>query len=262
MKTDDADAVLDLMHAEWGVGDRDNGLLRIRHLIGTDPAGAWVTTDGDGAIDGAALALMREGIWGLSLLIVRPDRQSSGAGCALMDAAVAYGDGARGGIVMASSDPRALRTYWRAGYELRPAMDASDVRTPPPADPAVREARWPQDRALVDGVSRYVRGAAHGPDVDAMLAAGRTLVVHDDGGFAIFEPARIVLVAARDERVARALLRTALHHSRSMDFLDAAQQWAIDEALRAGMKLVPHGAVCVKGAVGPLWPYVPSGAYL
>ena len=59
-------------------------------------------------------AIVREGVWGLSLLVVRPDAQSSGAGRELLDRAYEYGDGARGRIVLAS--PR------RAGAaQLRPA---------------------------------------------------------------------------------------------------------------------------------------------
>lgn len=265
MSPDDADAVLGLMDVVWGVDDRSVALIRIRHLIATDPGGAWVTLDGDGAVDGAALALVRDGIWGLSLLIVRPDRQSGGSGRALMGAAADYGADARGGIIMASSDPRALRTYWRAGYELWPAFDADgDVRVRPAASPAVRAGRWPADRDLADEVSRLQRGAAHGADLDAMLAAGCRLLVHDDGGFALVAGPRVVLLAAREERVGRALLETALSDAACgvVWFIDARQQWALDVALRAGLRLRPAGAVCVRGEVGPMRPYLPSGAYL
>ena len=265
MSLEDAGAVVGLMDAVWGVDDRAAALLRVRHLVGTDPGGAWVTLDGDGAVDGAALALVREGIWGLSLLIVRPGRQSGGSGRTLMGAASGYGADARGGIIMASADSRALRTYWRAGYELRPSFDAEgDLRSRPAPSPLVREGRWPQDRDLADELSRLQRGASHGPDLDAMLAAGCRLLVHDDGGFAVVAGPRVVLLAARDERIGRALLETALSDAGKgvVWFLDAKQQWALDVALRAGLELRPAGAVCVRGEVGPMRPYLPSGAYL
>src|SRR4051794_33747030 len=96
MKTSDADAVLDVMGAAFddlsrrlGQGgdpppaNRAPGLGRIRHLIDTDPEGAWVF-ETDGVVDGAALALLREGLWGLSLLVVAPGAQSSGQGSALL----------------------------------------------------------------------------------------------------------------------------------------------------------------------------------
>ena len=38
----------------------------------------------DGAVAGAALALLREGLWGLSLLVVDPDAQCAGAGRELL----------------------------------------------------------------------------------------------------------------------------------------------------------------------------------
>jgi hypothetical protein len=213
---------------------------------------------------GAALALLREGLWGLSLLIVDPDHQSAGHGRELMRAALAYGADAAAGIILSSDDPRALRSYWRAGFALRPAFDAKGpVTRPPRAAAAVREARWPDDRELVDATSRAVRGAAHGPDIDGLLATGRRLLVHDDGGFVVYAPDRLALLAATDDRVARSLLETVLSDAQpSVEFLDAAQDWAIDIVLKAGMALAPSGATCVRGAVGPMRPYIPSGAYL
>ncbi len=47
-----------------------------------------------------------------------------------------------------------------------------------------------------------------------------------------------------------------------MDFLDARQGWAMDVVLTAGLELVVGGAVCVRGELGPLRPYLPNGAYL
>lgn len=267
MTTTDAGAVVDLMEAVWGdVGpDREPALLRIRHLVATDPGGAWVTQGSDGAVDGAALALVREGLWGLSLLIVRPDRQSGGQGRALMGAALDHGSAADRGLIISSEDPRALRTYWRAGFALLPTLDANGpARRPPAADPGVREGRWPADRELVDAASRAARGAAHGPDIDAMIAAGARLLVHDGGGFVLVVPKRVLLLAAPDERVSSALLRTALdaHPEAGVWFLEARQRWALDVVLEAGLALKPAGALCVRGEVGPLHPYLPSGAYL
>lgn len=266
MTHDDTEAAVDLMEGAWGVRDRRPAAMRVDHLIGTDPGGAWVTVGDDGAVDGVALALIREQrLWGLSLLIVREDRQSAGRGRELMGAVTAYGADVPTGIILSSEDPRALRSYWRAGHRLRPAFDASGaVTSRPPADTAVREARWPEDRALVDAVSRHVRGAAHGPDIDVMLRQDRRVLIHDDGGFAVHEGDRVVMVAAQDDRVARALLETVLSDLArpTVDFLDAQQDWAIDVVLGAGMKLEVAGAVCVRGDVGPMRPYIPSGAYL
>ena len=139
---------------------------------------------------------------------------------------------------------------------------AAPMPRPPPA-PGVREARWPADRDLVDATSRAVRGAAHGHDIDFMLAHGRRLLVHDGGGFAVYFQERLMLLAATDERVAAELLETVLSDAEpAVEFLDAQQDWAMDVVLAAGLTLTPSGATCVRGAVGPMRPYIPSGAYL
>src|SRR3954451_1360702 len=63
--------------------------FRISHLISTDPDGAWVAED-DGEIVGVALALVREGVWGVSLFGVVPGRQGGGVARELLDATLRY----------------------------------------------------------------------------------------------------------------------------------------------------------------------------
>lgn len=279
MRTADAEVVLSVMDAAFNDLARrfgrepapfapgGPGLVRIRHLVGTDPAGAWVSVGSDGAVTGAALGLVREGLWGLSLLVVAPGLQSAGAGSALLRAALDPGRGLPA-IILASEDHRALRAYARAGFALRPTFDAlGAVSRPPARPPAVRAGRWPADRDLCDAAGRAVRGAAHGDDVGAMLAAGVRLLVHDGGGFATLRGHQVTLVAAPQERVARELLRAALAEFAGagdveVDFLDAGQAWAMEEVLDAGLDLRPAGAIAVRGEVGPLRPYIPSGSYL
>src|SRR5688572_12518311 len=92
---------------------------RLRHLQATDPDGAWVAEAG-GEIAGIALALVRDGIWGLSLLAVHPDRQAQGTGSALLEAALRTREGCRGALIASSADPRGMRAYARAGFDLHP----------------------------------------------------------------------------------------------------------------------------------------------
>jgi hypothetical protein len=47
-----------------------------------------------------------------------------------------------------------------------------------------------------------------------------------------------------------------------VDFLTAGQDWAVEICLEARLALSPEGPLFVRGEVGPLAPYVPSGAYL
>src|SRR5436190_24403171 len=79
---------------------RARGQARVGHLQQTDPAGAWVAVNGDGGVIGCALALVREGVWGLSLLGVLPEHQGSGAGRALLHAALQAAQGTRGAILL------------------------------------------------------------------------------------------------------------------------------------------------------------------
>jgi hypothetical protein len=235
----------------------------VRHLLGTDPGGAWVTADGDG-LSGAGLALIREGVWGLSLLVVRPGVQSNGLGTALLRRTLDYGADARGGIILASPDPRALRVYARAGFALHPTLEARGPARDVDPDPAVRPFR-PADQALADAVSRAVRGAAHGPDLAAAAASGAELLTFPERGFVAARDGELKMLAALDEEAAAALLRTVLARASGaaeVAWMTATQQWAIDVVVAAGLELKPGGAVCLRGDVGPFRSYLPGGAYL
>jgi hypothetical protein len=75
------------------------------------------------------------------------------------------------------------------------------------------------------------------------------------------------MLAASDDEAAAALLRTALARSPAtgtaeVEYITAAQQWAIDVALATELTLEPHAAVFLRGDVGPFRPYLPGGAYL
>jgi GNAT superfamily N-acetyltransferase len=241
-------------------------MIRIRQLIGTDPGGAWVADEG-GEVVGAALALEREGVWGLSLLIVRPDLQSRGVGRALLERSLEYaGGGERGAIILASPDHRALRAYARAGFTAHPCFDASGVPTVTAPPPGVRPG-GPDDLPLAEAVSRAVRGAAHGSDVEAMLLAGARMFVLPERGYAITTDSGIKLLAALDEEAARdVLLGTLAAHpagkETNVEWITSAQQWAVAPALAAGLSLRLGGGVFLRGDVGPFRPYLPSGAYL
>ena len=105
-------------YAGESVGQRARrGQSRIAHLLGTDPGGAWVAEGERERVVGLALALVRDGLWGLSLLAVEPGLQGNGVGRRLLDAALGYADGTRGAIIISSTDPKAMRRYARAGFD-------------------------------------------------------------------------------------------------------------------------------------------------
>jgi len=256
---------------ESGEARAHRGRSRIAHLLGTDPGGAWVAEAvGERArVVGVGLALVREGLWGLSLLAVDPALQGSGLGRQLLDAALAYADGSRGAIILSSTDPKAMRSYARAGFDLRPQVAAAGMvdrdRLPPP-HPALRGGTS-DDLALTEPVSRAVRGATHAPDIPNQLANGCALLFLGDRGFVVHRAGTPRLLAARDEEAATALLWGALAAAPpgatvQIDFIAAGQDWAVAVALEAGLELSPDGPLFVRGDVGPLWPYLPSGAYL
>jgi GNAT superfamily N-acetyltransferase len=241
-------------------------LIRIHHLLERDAGGAWVAED-DGRVVGAALAIDRDGVWGLSLLVVLPGHQSQGIGRMLLEAALAYADGGRrGGIILASPDPRALRAYARAGFDAHACLDAVGHPQVPEPPATVREG-GDGDLPLTEAVDRAVRGAPHGSDIDAALRAGSRLFVVPDRGYAVVGPGGIRLLAALDDGAARDLVLGALHAMPAgaeahVEWITSAQQWALQPVLDAGLALRPGGAVFVRGDVGPLTPYLPSGAYL
>lgn len=239
--------------------------LRFRHLLRTDPGGAWLA-ERDGTPAGCAVALVREGIWGLSLLVVRPDLQSAGLGRALLRRAYDYGGTtARGRIVLSSSDPRALRSYVRLGLTPHPCLHAEGVPRAIDAPPGVRKGTL-TDLPLIETVDRRVRGAAHGGDIAALLDAGLTLVVAPERGYAVTAPDEVRLLAAVDDAAARDLLLAVLARAAGAGFsvrwLTGAQDWAVRTCVEAGLELSVSGAVCLGGDVGPFRPYLPSGAYL
>ncbi len=241
-------------------------LIRIRQLLERDPGGAWVAED-DGQLVGAALAIDRAGVWGLSLLVVLPDHQSQGLGRELLERTLEYANGGeRGAIILASPDSRALRAYARAGFEAHPSFSASGHRRidAPPAAVRTGDA---DDLPLTEAVDRHVRGAPHGSDIAAYLRAGRRLFVYPERGYALLGDEGITLLAALDEEAARDVLFAALHAAAPdreihVEWITARQQWAVSAALDAGLALSPGGAVYVRGDVGTFWPYLPSGAYL
>jgi GNAT superfamily N-acetyltransferase len=241
---------------------------RVNHLLATDPEGSWVA-ELDGEIVGVALGLVREGVWGLSLFGVRPGLQGQGIGRPLLDAALRYAAGRRGAIILSSSDPRAMRSYARAGFAVKPALSAAGAinRARLPAGLRTRPGDLRADRELLDAVSRHVRTAAHGDDLGAFVAAGDRLLVLDGRGFTVSRGGSPMLVAAFDDEAASELLWACLAEGEPgapvhVDYVTAGNDWAVAVVLEAGLSLSPDGPVFVRGETGPFAPYLPSGAYL
>lgn len=245
---------------------RARGRRRIAHALEHDPDGAFVA-ERDGHIAGVALATRRGPLWFLSLLAVDTALQAAGVGKRLLETSMQTLDQA--GALCASSDPKALRRYRRAGFTLIPSYVAEGTpdRRALPALPEVREGSWTNDRDLVEDVARIQRGATHGPDLDFFAVLDRRLLVEDSPagrGYAVCGEAGVFVLAATACDVAQRLLWASLAQTIKpveVDWISHDQQWAVDVALDARLALRPLGSRCVQGPCGPMSPYLPSGLW-
>lgn len=246
------------------------GTARVAHLQRTDPGGCWVA-EVEGQIVGAAIGLIREGLWGFSLFAVLPAFQGHGIGSRLYAPALAYGARVPGGIILSSSHPAAIRRYaLTAGYRLLPAVELSGVPDPRRAPAALRcrPGDLRADAQTIDAASRHVRGASHMLDLPILLGPHETtLLVIEDEGFVCVRDGSPALLAARTEAAAEDLLWGAItsaarNTSVAVDFVTAENQWAIRVGLAARLTITPEGPAFVRGHTGPMAPYLPSGAYL
>jgi GNAT superfamily N-acetyltransferase len=242
---------------------------RIAYPLTLDPGGAFVA-ERRGRIIGVAQALRRERLWCLSLLTVQPAMQSVGAGRALLERALGYGDPTDAGLIVSSNDPRAMRLYASAGFRLLPTFQAHGTFDPgalPRSDRQIRSGGTADLESLAP-ISRDVRGAPHTTELEFALANGAQLLRHGDRGFVVVRREfGIWLLVARDEEAAAALLWRGLElvpatpERPMVRWLTGAQQWAIEVLVRAGLRLSAHGALGVRGNPGPLAPFIPSGPF-
>jgi len=242
---------------------------RFQHFLEHDPEGSWVATV-DGVVVGTALALRRDSLWGLSLLAVDPDVQSKGLGRQLLEASLRYADATTTAVILSSRDPRAMRSYATAGFDLYPQIQARgevDRSLLPRSDGRVRIGDAARAE-FADAVDREVRGAARGPD-HPLLCSLATMFVVDDAsgrGYAyVRDDGHLVTVAATNDDTATALLWACLstEHGgeREIGHVNGGQQWAIRVAVEARLRLEPSGPVYWRGRTPPA-AYLPDGAYL
>jgi GNAT superfamily N-acetyltransferase len=240
---------------------------RIRHLLDTDPGGAWVA-ESDGRVEGVALALIREGIWGFSLFGVAAALQGRGVGRDLFARCWEYGAGARGHLILSTTNPQAMGIYARTGLPIRPCVAAAgiaDVSRAPDVSDVVEAGEAGLE--LADAIGRDLRGAGHGRDLPVPMAHGARLLVCEDRAFAVVRGSSLIMLGARDAAAAQHMLWGVLvgggpGATVNVDFLTAGQDWAVPVCMEAGLTLSPDGPMFAGGALGPLAPYIPSGAYL
>jgi GNAT superfamily N-acetyltransferase len=252
---------------ERSPAQRERWTRRLHHLLDVDPGGCWVADDGRATV-GVAAAARRDLLWILSTYAVDPAYQGRGAGAALMDAALGYGDGCLRGLICSTSDPRAVRRYRLPGFTLPPTMQltgAIDRRAIPIVD-GVREGTS-ADFDLVDSIDRRVRGATHRPDQRLLADSGALLVcdMFTGSGYVFIDDSRVVLLAASSRTVAQRLLWAGLARMGagaevSVRTLTSGQEWAIDVGLAAGMQVEQDAYLALRHMRPPAY-YVPSVAF-
>ncbi len=244
-------------------------LARAEHLLATDPGGSWVAERGTEMV-GFASSFKRELMWILASFAVRPDVQGGGVGRALLEPALAYGRGCLRGMLNASSDPRATRRYRAAGFTLHPQMYLRGVvdRSVLPIVEHVRDGSL-GDVDLMDSIDRRTRGAAHGPDHEALAKAMRLVVTDRPSGsgyaYLLADGSPLVL-AATDRRTASTLAWEAMASSTpgqpvGIFHVTVENEWAVDVGMAARLDLHQRGYLAVRHMKPPA-PYLPHGALL
>jgi GNAT superfamily N-acetyltransferase len=268
----DADRVcLDVLYTTFAGEDEAERATRqharIRHLLGTDPGGCWVA-EHEGRVEGVALALVREGVWGFSLFGVAEAFQCRGVGRELFARCWEYGAGPDGHIILSTTNPQAMGIYAHTGLPIRPCVAAAgipDLSRAPDVDDVVEAGEAGLE--LADAIGRELRGAGHGRDLPVPMAHGARLLVFEDRAFAVARGSNLIMLGARDVPAAQHLLWAVLVTAGAgatvnVDFLTAGQNWALPVCLDAKLALSPDGPMFAGDALGPLAPYIPSGAYL
>jgi len=181
-------------------------------------ADKWWVAEHDGVIVGYARSTLRDGIRQLTEFFVRPDVQSAGVGRGLLER-VFPPEGARGRLLLATQDPRALARYLKAGMLARfPVYHFGRPRRDTPYSGDLEPAAISADQyglALLASIDREVLGFRRDADHTWLLSNRKGFVYLRNGSpvgygyvglyqgpFAALDPAAIGTMLAHAESVA------------------------------------------------------------
>lgn len=149
-----------------------------------DTADKWWVAENGGRVVGYARSTLRDGIRQLTEFFVRPDAQSAGVGRDLL-AQVFPPDGARGRILLATPDPRALVRYLKAGLTARfPVCHFARPRRDLTPDDGLEAASIAADQyglALLATIDREVLGFRRDADHRWLLSQRQAFVYIRNG---------------------------------------------------------------------------------
>ena len=189
---------------------------------------------------GAALALDREGVWGLSLLVVLPDHQSLGVGRALLERSLEYaGGGERGGIILASPTRGRCGPTARAGFEAHPSFGASGHRARsrrrrPPCARATRATSRSPRRSTGPSAAPPTAATSRptcAPARRCSSSRARVRAARRNGRSSCSPRSTRRPPATLLQRRAR---RGARRRETHVEWITAAQQWAVGRRARRG----------------------------
>jgi hypothetical protein len=206
--------------------------------------------------------MRRDDTFVLSRLAVDPQHQNSGIGRSLLDVGLAYAHTGDSQYIYSSADPRALHSYLRSGFTLNPTVRIAGRARPRAPYSAILLGRGTEDELqLVTEIDRAIRGSSRRADIEAWLAGGAELWLHQDGGYAICNRKRLTTLAAQSEVTATELLAALLvgkvdREPVEAGFVPANQQWAYRTAAANGATLEVHGAVFTRNVSRAPSPYL------
>ncbi len=237
-----------------------------RHLL--DTGGVFMALDPEPA--GFSAAIVREGVWFLSLLWVLPDRHGSGIGSALLEETLAWGKGAAAFSVVASPYPVAQLIYLRSSmYPLYVQIDmAGNVPEQKPVDGV--DPLESSDQHWVDELDREVRGVARPEDHGFWRSEARGLALRRDGspiGYVYGWPdGKIGPGVARDPGEVAVLLAAAAgvlpRKVRATVAVPSTNWSALRELIRTGFAPIGSNTFMASRPLGDPTRYISSGGAL
>jgi len=225
------------------------------HVLRTDPAGFLVALDAAGEVMGFTSAVVRERVWFLSMLFVRPGHQGRGLGRALL--ARVLPDAESGHALATCTDSaQPISNGLYSSYGMVPRMPLVSLTGRPshpeslPPLPAAIVARPleagsdPAASAEVDALDREVLGLTHAADHAFIVAEGRRGFAYRDGGGSLVgygyasAVGRIGPVAVRDADLLPGVLG---HLLAAVEPRGASAVWVPGHADRAMVTLLGSG---------------------
>lgn len=243
---------------------RFTSLELAEHILRHDPQTCLVIED-DGKVNGAVMAINREGMIIISMLAVRPKAQGRGYGSLIIDRMRSMLDSYRRSMTIVKAS-ETIRTMFPWNFDVHPAMRAEGIvdRSRLTSTKSVRDGTA-DDRDFIEGLDRRLRGASRGVDHDLLSSYARLFVAEDRSarGYAYaHSDGSPLTLAATTTTVARELLMACLASGGGPDDLPVVrnltgeQRWAFDVVRTLGLDLRLAGPVIVRGMALPA-PYLP-----